>query len=96
MGGHISLEELNALQASNAIGDACGHPFDLQGQDVAEEFNNRIVSISREALKAIPNRLAVAGGIAKAAAILGALRGGYITRLVTDHNTAQAILDLNR
>lgn len=96
LGGHISLEELNFLQASNAIGDACGHPFDVHGRDVADEFNDRIVSISRAELKAIPNRLAVAGGVAKAVPILGALRGGYVHRLVTDHATAEAILELNR
>lgn len=96
LGGHISLKELEALQKLNVIGDACGHPFDSDGRDVAEEFNNRILSISRKDLRAIPTRLAVAGGIAKAGPILGALLGGYIHQLVTDDTAAEAVLELNR
>jgi deoxyribonucleoside regulator len=96
LGGHISLEELEALQALKAIGDACGHPFDSDGKDAAEEFNKRIVSISREDLKAIPTRLGVAGGISKVSPILGALLGGYIHHLVTDSAAAEAVLELNQ
>jgi DNA-binding transcriptional regulator LsrR (DeoR family) len=35
----------------------------------------------------------VAGGEEKVAAILGALRGGYLNVLITDSVTAQAVLE---
>jgi deoxyribonucleoside regulator len=96
LGGHISLKELQALQKLNVIGDACGHPFDSDGKDAAEEFNSRVVSISRDNLRAVPTRLAVAGGTQKAAPILAGLLGGYMNQLVTDAATAEAVLELNQ
>ncbi len=38
----------------------------------------------------------VAGGEAKAEAILGALRGGYVNVLVTDDATARKVLALDQ
>jgi dihydroxyacetone kinase-like protein len=52
-----------------------------------------MVGIAAPDLLAIPTRLAVAGGAAKADAILGALRGGYANLLVTDDATATTILE---
>lgn len=94
LGGHISLSELDALKRHNVIGDVCGHPIDSDGKDAAEEFNSRVISISRKDLKTIPTRIAAAGGIAKAAPILGALLGGYVHQLVTDNATAEEVLKL--
>ncbi|MGK3315230.1 sugar-binding domain-containing protein, partial [Escherichia coli] len=44
------------------------------------------------ALKTIPVRVGVAGGENKAEAIAAAMKGGYINALVTDQDTAAAIL----
>jgi DNA-binding transcriptional regulator LsrR (DeoR family) len=38
-------------------------------------------------------RICVAGGPAKITAIRGTLHGGYVTHLVTDVKTAEALLD---
>jgi DNA-binding transcriptional regulator LsrR (DeoR family) len=46
-----------------------------------------------EQLQALDHVIGVAGGVEKVAAILGALRGGYVDVLVTDTVTAQAVLD---
>jgi len=96
LGGHISLKELEVLQRIDVIGDACGHPFKSDGKDAAEEFDSRIVGVTRKDLKAIPIRVAVAGGVAKAAPILGALLGGYTNQIITDNVTAEAVLELNK
>jgi len=40
----------------------------------------------------IPIRIGVAGGAGKVRPIIGALRGGYLTHLVTDSLTAKRIL----
>jgi dihydroxyacetone kinase-like protein len=36
--------------------------------------------------------IAIAGGMEKVRAVLGALRGGYINTLITDTETARAVL----
>lgn len=91
-GGHIELETLRQLQEGGAVGDVGGVHIDIHGSPAAGGFNDRMVGIAGSDLLAIPTRLAVAGGVSKAEAILGALRGGYVNLLVTDSETAEAVL----
>lgn len=91
-GGHINLEVLEELRSAGAVGDVSGIHIDIQGRVTGSDFNSRMVGISADALQAIPTRMAVAGGIAKADAILGALRGGFTNLLVTDSVTAAVVL----
>ncbi len=94
LGGHISQRELESLQAAGAVGDVCAHHFSIDGHLCTLEFHKRLVGIAREDLLAIPTRLGVAGHKAKAPAILGALRGGYINLLVTDSQAAELVLEM--
>jgi DNA-binding transcriptional regulator LsrR (DeoR family) len=91
-GGHVSLETLEQLRLGGAVGDVGGVHIDIHGNAAGGDFNDRMVGISGPDLLAIPTRLAVAGGVAKAEAILGALRGGYVNLLVTDSETAETVL----
>jgi DNA-binding transcriptional regulator LsrR (DeoR family) len=83
-------EELRAL---GAVGDICFRFFDADGQVVASEFNDRIVGISSEELKAVPRRVGIAGGEGKYPAILAAVRGGWVNVLVTDVVTATRLAE---
>jgi DNA-binding transcriptional regulator LsrR (DeoR family) len=94
LAGYVTRGELDDLRRKGAIGDVSGLHFDLNGRPAAEEFSDRLVSIRRSDLLSIPVRLAVAGGLGKVEAILGALRGKYINVLVTDDITARKVLDL--
>jgi deoxyribonucleoside regulator len=91
-GGHITLQTLQELRDDGAVGDVGGVHIDIEGNVAGGDFNKRMVGISGDDLLAIPTRLAVAGGIPMADAILGALRGGYANLLVTDSETAEAVL----
>ncbi len=71
-----------------------GHHFDVNGQTSDLEFHQRLVGIAQDDLLRVPARLAVAGSPAKAEAILGALRAGYVTILVTDSLAAARVLEL--
>ena len=92
-GGHLSRRELRELGAAGAIGDAGGHPITADGSAVPGDFSLRLVGIDRRSLLDIPVRLAVAGGPEKVAAIRAAIRGGYVSHLVTDTATADALLE---
>jgi deoxyribonucleoside regulator len=95
-GGHITLETLDALKREGAVGDVGGVHIDINGRVAGSALNERMVGISGDDLLAVPTRLAVAGGVAKAQAVLGALRGGYVNLLVTDSETAKAVLQEDR
>jgi DNA-binding transcriptional regulator LsrR (DeoR family) len=88
---YIAADVLQKLELCGAVGDLCGRFFDAQGQQCFVERG--VIGISLEQLRALQHVIGVAGGAEKVAAILGALRGGYVNVLVTDTITAQAVLD---
>jgi DNA-binding transcriptional regulator LsrR (DeoR family) len=94
-GGHINLTDLSKLQEAQAVGDVCGHYFNISGELIDVEFQNRLIKVKKDDLLNIPIRLAVAGNIAKVEAILGAIRGGFINNIVTDNFTATRILEIS-
>jgi deoxyribonucleoside regulator len=95
----MSAQELQALIESGAVGDTSWQIFDAQGNlhhdpHSQDPFNQRVIGLSLADLKKIPTTLAVAGGIEKARALLGALKTEAINVLCTDDKTAKEILKL--
>ena len=78
------------------IGDICARYFDVRGRFVEDELSSRIIGIPVESLRRIPKILCVVGGLEKAYSLLGALKTGLITILVTDETTATAVLAARR
>lgn len=89
-------EQLRALRKNGAIGDMAWQIFDSAGQLYACELNRRIIGLTLDELRAVPQTIAVAVGLKKAAAILGALRSGVVNVLCTDENAAAQIISLNK
>jgi DNA-binding transcriptional regulator LsrR (DeoR family) len=87
-------EELAAdLDAAGAVADICSTVLDSNGCQVrADGFPSRVIAISPDQLRAVPDVVAIAGGAAKATAILAALRSGLIHRLITDEEAARQLL----
>jgi DNA-binding transcriptional regulator LsrR (DeoR family) len=77
--------------APGAVGEICARFFDIQGKRVHTAFDDRIIAIDTDDFLRIPVRIGIAGTPAKLNAIIGALRGRYITVLITDFETAQAL-----
>jgi DNA-binding transcriptional regulator LsrR (DeoR family) len=89
-------EDLTREYISNgAVGVICGRFFDRNGAPVLGSADNRMIGLTLDELRRIPCRIAVAGGPEKTEAMLGALRGQYITDLVTDEATARNLLEAN-
>ncbi|QRM57973.1 bifunctional sugar-binding transcriptional regulator/dihydroxyacetone kinase subunit DhaK [Sinorhizobium sp. BG8] len=86
----VSIQE---YLAKNAVGVLAGRFIDSQGQPVPGPLDERTIGISLDMLKQIRMRIAVAGGFDKVPAILGALRGGYVSVLITDAATGRGILN---
>lgn len=90
----LSGDELQTVVERGAVGDILGRHFDADGKPVESALSERIVAVSLETVRAIPNVVAIAAGARKAAAIAGALRGEYVDVLVTDEAAARAVLEL--
>lgn len=76
----------------DAVGSIVGRFIGARGEPVIGPMQERTIGIELEALRRIPQRIAVAGGVDKVPAILAALRGGYVNVLVTDVVTGRGIL----
>jgi DNA-binding transcriptional regulator LsrR (DeoR family) len=93
--GDCDEEQIDVLRQKGAVGDIIGHFFDLEGQPVPCAVDDRLVALPLEKLCDIPLTVAVAGGLGKTEAILGALRTGCLDVLVTDSGTARAVVERN-
>jgi DNA-binding transcriptional regulator LsrR (DeoR family) len=92
--GFLGADELADLITDGAVGDMAGRLFTLNGRLHRTHHNKRVIGITLDDLAHIPATLAVAAGIEKAAAILGALRTRACNVMCTDAATARAVLAL--
>ncbi len=90
--GLLTRNDLAHLRAQGAAGEMVGRFYKIDGTMEGIEINERIVGLKLEELRRIPHTLAVARGLPKIEAILGALRGRYLTVLATDDLTARGVL----
>jgi DNA-binding transcriptional regulator LsrR (DeoR family) len=92
--GYVDAQTLEGIRGRGLVGDIIVEFFDLYGRVHETELSPRVVGMRLADLRDVPSVIAVAGSIAKAPAILGALRTGLIHVLVTDNATARRVLDL--
>ncbi len=83
------------LDAAGAVGELLIAPFDIDGRFVDSDVRERTIAFDARRLDRLPVRIGVAGGPAKVRPILGALRSGSVTVLVSDVRTAEAVLGLD-
>ncbi|MDI3257676.1 MAG: sugar-binding domain-containing protein, partial [Kyrpidia sp.] len=83
------------MQASGVVGDICSQFYDRECNFDRFPWNSRVVALGVDQLKEIPVVIGVASGEHKIQALYAALRGGLIDVLVTDHVTAQGIMEIN-
>lgn len=95
-GNRFSMEELSLLRAQGAVGDVLLRFFDAQGRPIDTPLAQRVISMELEQLRRVDRSIGVAGGERKHQAILGAIRGGWVNVLVTDHLTAQWLLKVEQ
>jgi deoxyribonucleoside regulator len=90
--GYLSKADYEVLKSKNCVGDVIMRFINIEGQLVDPEFNKRVMSIPLEDFKRIKSRIGVAYGAQKVKPIIGALKGKFINVLITDTETAKALL----
>lgn len=89
----ITTEEMAEIRSMGALGDVIGRFFDRSGQEIVTSYNDRVIGLTIDELRAVPDRILVAGGPKKHAAILAALVGKVANILVTDIGTARWLIE---
>ncbi|MFV0408077.1 MAG: sugar-binding transcriptional regulator [Propioniciclava sp.] len=90
--GLYTAEEFSWAREQGAVGDMLGEWFTSTGAPLSEPSAGRKVGLPISELKRMNRVVGVAGGPDKVAAIRGALVGGFLGTLVTDEDTAQALI----
>lgn len=92
-GNAVSPDERDELRRLGAVGDIALRFFGGDGGDVSSDLEGRVIGMTAAQLRAVPRRIAVAGGAPKASAVRAALLGGWVSVLITDTQVAQQLLD---
>lgn len=90
----VAMRESYEKDPDKTVGDIGARRFNIQGQFLKNDYNERIMGIDEEGLKSAKNVLSIAAGRHKVLSIIGALRLNIITHFVTDESTAKAILTM--
>lgn len=92
----VGPEALAEIEAGKAVGEVLIAPIDLEGRFVGSLLRRRTIAFDARALPGVPVAIGIASGHSKVEPIIGALRAGIVGTLVTDLETAAAVLDLDR
>jgi DNA-binding transcriptional regulator LsrR (DeoR family) len=89
--GFISRKELQILKKAGAVGEIVGWAFDAEGELIEGLTNDRVASVRLER-PAKRLTVGVSMGEMKVPAISAALKGKWLSGLITDENTAERLL----
>jgi DNA-binding transcriptional regulator LsrR (DeoR family) len=91
-GGFLSEEQRQDLVSRGAVGDLLFHFYDRDGELIEHPINDRVMSVDVDRIRRAPLRILASGGADKADAMLGAMRLVQPTVLITDEQSARALL----
>ncbi len=91
--GYVTPEKFKELERKGAVGCICARFYDREGNSVDEDLDARSIAISFDALRDKTWSIGVVIGLEKIDAIMGALKGGLVNVLITESNTAKALLE---
>lgn len=90
--GILSKSDFTYLSMQGAVGDILTNFIDKTGKSIHSNLDGRLISTPLERLGGLKDVLGIAGGLQKVEAIRAALIGGYLDAIITDEDTAKALL----
>jgi DNA-binding transcriptional regulator LsrR (DeoR family) len=88
-----SDEDRRALRELGVCAEISGVFVSADGEPVATELARRMIAISAEEMRAVPEVLVIPYGVGKAPAVRAALRSGLVGGVVTHTTLARAVLE---
>jgi DNA-binding transcriptional regulator LsrR (DeoR family) len=90
--GVISRTTWQSLRDAGAVGDICGHYLDADGGLTTHELTTRVINPPIEELRAVAELVLAAGGLQKVPIIRAAILAQLCHVLITDEDTARALV----
>ncbi|MCI8756394.1 MAG: sugar-binding transcriptional regulator [Oscillospiraceae bacterium] len=92
---YLSSKVFDALEEKGVVGHIGGHFFNIYGQELDSALTERMIGIDMDDFKKCRETICIALGEKKAEAVLGAIRGNYISALIIDDKCAKKILEIS-
>jgi DNA-binding transcriptional regulator LsrR (DeoR family) len=86
-------DDLRTLRKAGAVGDVLGHFVDEHGKLINHPLNRRTVAVALDDLRGVKCVVLVSGSAKKFLVTRATLRGGYVSVLVTDEDTARRLCE---
>ncbi len=93
--GCFTVDDMRRLLDEGAVGHILGAFYDINGHMLARGMRDRVVALTEDDMRQIPEVVAIASEAKKGLALLGALRTGLINALITTMQNARDILQMN-
>jgi DNA-binding transcriptional regulator LsrR (DeoR family) len=87
-------EKKEFVEKGGGGGEILALVYDANGQPCAPQYNQRVVGLTLDELRAISFTIGVAATREKVVPIHGALRGRYLKTIITDEGAALGVLDM--
>ncbi len=90
--GYVNPNDIEIYKSMGAVGDLLSQFYDKNGEVLDFPLHKQLISTDIRRLKSMDHVIAIAGGLEKREAIIGALNGGYIDVLITDEGVAKSLV----
>ena len=91
--GYLVKRHIEELREKGAVGSICAQFFDINGKQIASEWNKKCISMPFEYINGSNLTVGVASGPSKVMPLLGALRGSLLDVVITDINTVLSVIE---
>ena len=89
----LSEEERREIHELGVRSEVSAVQLDAMGEPVRTELTDRLIGMDAEQLRGVPEVIGVVYGTRKAGAVHAAMRGGFVTSIVTHPAMARALLE---
>lgn len=89
----VDAEERAAISAAGTVGEIAARPFDRAGRPVRTPIDDRVLGMTLDQLRRIPEVIGIAADHRRASAVRSALLGRLVKTLVCDDQLARALLE---
>lgn len=90
--GYLNNEDLKSLDANGIVGDIATVFYRADGSSNDIDLNRRSTGPSLDVIRSVPRKICVVSGNSRIPSLRGALAGKYISDLIMDEGTAEALL----
>lgn len=88
----VNKRDIAEVRRAGGIGNFLGYYINDKAQVIDHPINDRVIGLRPEELPQIPERIMISGGKPKVRVLAALLQNGLLTGIVTDQETARALL----